>query len=327
MTDQLRQTEVLRIFRGTSTYISGAKIAQTLGITRSAVWKIISRLRAMGYEFESLPAKGYRLLTLPEFSSEEVRHSLIGLHLFMPENIHFYQSLESTNITATEFAAHGAPSGTIVVAEQQVAGRGRLTRVWESPPGVNIYMSVLLRPDLALREITILTLLAGVACASALRGCCDCTVHLKWPNDLLVGKRKLGGILTELRADPDRVQFAVIGIGINVNMRKRDMPPSIRMVATSVSQETGQAVSRSAILSAVMHQFDKWLLILAQHGKRPILDEWQSLSSTIGKTVTIASSNRSLTGVAEGIDDDGFLIVRLPNGTLTQVHAGDVNHV
>ena len=327
MTKLNRSAEVLTLLKRSATFVSGAKIASALGITRAAVWKKICRLRDQGYRIEAFPARGYRLAGVPEFSLQEIQDAVGQLRIFSPDKIHFYEKLASTNATAVELANAGCPDGTIVVTDAQSAGRGRMARTWSSPPGVNIYMSIILRPTFELRDAAILTLLAGVACARALRHCSECEVSLRWPNDLLIGTLKVGGILTELRADPDRIQFAVIGIGINVNYHRHSMPDEIQEIATSVAHEAGKRFSRSAVLACLIREMDTWLNILAAEGKRPVLDAWLALSSTIGKTVTITTPSESLHGRAETLDDEGFLLVRLESGALQRVHAGDVAYV
>lgn len=327
MTERPRNNDVLSTLRDRTDYVSGADIASGLGITRAAVWKQIAKLRDSGYIIEASPAKGYRLSATPEYSIEEVRAGLGPLKFFEPENILFFKSLPSTNSTAAELAAREEIDGLIVVADNQTAGRGRLTRTWVSPAGANIYMSAALRPDMPPKDATILTLLAGVATASALREHTSLDIRLKWPNDLLVGSKKLGGILTEMRAIPDRIQFAVIGIGINVNARIAYMPVDIRTLATSIVDETGATCSRSIILSALIKSLDAWLTILGTHGKMPIITEWRRLSCTIGKTVSVLQGDMTVRGLAEDVDDEGFLLVRQSDGTLSSVYAGDVSHV
>jgi BirA family biotin operon repressor/biotin-[acetyl-CoA-carboxylase] ligase len=188
-------------------------------------------------------------------------------------------------------------------------------------------MSAILRPDMPPKDATILTLLAGVASATALRECTGVNVLLKWPNDLMVGRKKLGGILTEMRAVPDRIQFAVMGIGINVNYHVAYMPKSIRPIATSLAHEAGSCFSRSQILSALITSLDEWLVVLREEGKGPILTEWLKLSCTIGRAVSVSLGNTSARGVAQGLDNEGFLIIRQEDGTLQKVLAGDISHV
>lgn len=327
MTERPRSDDVLSTLRNHPDFVSGADIASSLGITRAAVWKQIAKLRDSGYTIDASPAKGYRLTATPEYSIEEVRAGLGHLKFFPLKNIRFFTSLPSTNSTAAELVASEGADGLIVVADHQTAGRGRLARTWFSPPGVNIYMSAALRPDMPPKDATILTLLAGVAAASALREQTGVNIRLKWPNDLLVGSKKLGGILTEMRAIPDRIQFAVIGIGINVNAHIADLPVDIHTLATSIADEAGAVYSRSMILSALIKSLDTWLAILSTQGKMPVISEWLKLSCTIGKTVSVLQGNTTVTGIAEDVDNEGFLLVRQSDGTLCSVYAGDVLHV
>ncbi|KAF0182084.1 MAG: BirA family transcriptional regulator biotin operon repressor / biotin-acetyl-CoA-carboxylase ligase [Nitrospirae bacterium] len=327
MVDSKHSVDILSLLKKRTSFVSGAEIATTLGITRAAVWKRISRLRKEGYSIEALPAKGYRLAGVPEFSVKEALSSLGQLKTFSADNILFYPALASTNATAVEIAGTGCPDGTVVVADAQSAGRGRMARIWNSPPGVNIYMSIVLRPAIAVRDAAVLTLLTGVACAKALHHCSGTEISLKWPNDLLIGNRKVGGILTELRADPDRIQFAVIGIGINVNYHKEHMPRDISEIATSLAHESRMRFSRTEVFATVILQMDKWLNIFENHGKKPVLDEWLTLSSTIGKKVTISTHRGTLHGLAEALDDEGFLLVRVDDGSLQHIHTGDVTYV
>ncbi|HSW64889.1 MAG TPA: biotin--[acetyl-CoA-carboxylase] ligase [Dissulfurispiraceae bacterium] len=327
MINHKQSADVLTLLKGRTTFVSGTEIATACGITRAAVWKRISRLRKEGYSIEAFPAKGYRLSGAPEFSVKEALRSLGQLKTFSADKISFYPALASTNSTAVELAGAGCPDGTVVVADVQSSGRGRMARTWNSPPGVNIYMSIILRPTIAMRDAGVLTLLTGVACANALHHCSRCEISLKWPNDLLIGTCKVGGILTELRADPDRIQFAVIGIGINVNFHKEHMPREISQIATSLAHESGKRFSRTEVLAAVILQMDKWLNIFESEGKKPVLDEWLTLSSTIGKKVTVTTHRGTLHGLAEAIDDEGFLLVQPDSGSLQRIHSGDISYV
>ena len=223
-----------------------------------------------------------------------------------------------------EMAAQGCAEGTIVMAETQTTGKGRLGRSWISPAGKNLYMSIVLRPAMSPRDATALTLLSAVACASAIRSFSSVAVTIKWPNDIMVGDRKLGGILTEIKADIDRITHAVVGIGINVNLSIADMSDEIKDIATSVIDQTGEPSSRTELAGEVIKEFNKWYGLLMTRGKQVIIDEWLALSSTIGKLVLVSSGKVHLEGSAEGIDDEGLLILKLADGTYRKVSAGDV---
>jgi BirA family biotin operon repressor/biotin-[acetyl-CoA-carboxylase] ligase len=185
-------------------------------------------------------------------------------------------------------------------------------------------MSIILRPEISPRDATSLTLLAAVACSSAIRRSASIPVSIKWPNDLTVGQRKMGGILTEIKADIDRINYAIVGIGINVNLTAEDIPEEIKSIATSIFIETGGHFSRSALAGAIILDFDMWYGLLLTKGKKVIADEWLTMSSTIGKCIRVAAGNQMFEGVAEGIDDEGLLIVKLNDRTYRKVSAGDV---
>ncbi len=201
--------------------VRGPELARALGLSRAGLWKRIQALRRRGYRIEASRA-GYRLLQAPELSAEE-------LQALLPQRLILYKELAgSTNDLAHQLAQKGAPGGSLVVADAQSHGRGRMGRAWVSPPGVNLYMSMLLRPALSPQEAQLLTLAVALATAQAIKGHTGLQVALRWPNDLLVGRKKLGGVLLEMRTEPDRLLYVVAGIGVNVNARKTDFPPSLR---------------------------------------------------------------------------------------------------
>jgi BirA family transcriptional regulator, biotin operon repressor / biotin---[acetyl-CoA-carboxylase] ligase len=275
---------------------------------------------------ESLPAKGYLLVKSPDLCIPDLKKNIstskkIGHEIFL------YDSVFSTNTVAMELASQGFPDGTVVIADAQTAGKGRLGRSWSSPPGKNLYMSIILRPGISPRDATALTLLGAVACASALRRSASVPVSIKWPNDLMIGHCKIGGILTEIRADLDHINYAIVGIGININLTDEDMTDDIKAIATSIFIETGGRFSRSELAGAIILDFDKWYGRLLTKGKNIIANEWLTMSSTIGKRIRVTAMNQTFEGVAEGIDDEGLLIVKLLDGMYRKVSAGDVTMV
>jgi BirA family biotin operon repressor/biotin-[acetyl-CoA-carboxylase] ligase len=317
---------IIILLKESSGYLSGAAMATQLGVTRAAVWKAIGLLKKDGYVIESLPAKGYLLVKSPDLCIPDLKNNIsaskkIGRELFL------YESVPSTNTVAMDLASQGCPDGTVVISDAQTAGKGRLGRSWSSPPGKNLYMSIVLRPGISPRDATALTLLAAVACASALRRSTSVPVSIKWPNDLIIRQRKIGGILTEIRADLDRINYAIVGIGININVAEEDMTDDIKAIATSVFLETGVHFWRSELAGAIILDFDKWYGRLLSEGKKDIVNEWLALSTTIGKHIRVTLMNQTFEGVAEGIDDEGQLIVKLINGMYRKVSAGDVTIV
>jgi BirA family biotin operon repressor/biotin-[acetyl-CoA-carboxylase] ligase len=314
--------KLLKLLEGArGSFVSGEEIARALGVSRAALWKRVNSLRGKGFKIESRRGMGYRLASAPEFSAEEIKSTARGR---LGKEMVFLENATSTNDVAMGLAAEGAAHGTVVVADRQSRGRGRLGRHWVSPAGENIYMSVVLRPALHPRDATLLTLLSSVACAQAVKETTGLEAEIKWPNDVQVGGKKLGGILLETRTEPDRVTHAVVGIGINVNMRAGDFPASIKKTATSVLRETGKKFRRTPIASAIINQMDQELKRLEKEGRGPLLARWKELSSTLGRKVKVTGGDGTLSGTAMGIDDEGRLLLRLANRRLKKISSGDI---
>ncbi len=321
---RIKRDEIVGLLRESGGYLSGAEMASRMGVSRAAIWKTIGLLKKEGYVIESSPAKGYMLVKSPDLCISDLKKTIPNSVVRIGCELLFFDSVSSTNSTAMELASQGCREGTVVLADSQTAGKGRLGRTWISPAGRNLYMSVVLRPEILPRDATALTLLAAVACASAIRRISAIPLSIKWPNDLIVGHRKIGGILTEVRADIDRINYAVVGIGVNVNLTPDDIPDEIKAIATSIFMESRGNISRNELAEAVITELDKWYGILFTEGKKVIMDEWLELSSTIGRPVHVVTGSLTFDGVAEGIDDEGVLIVRLADGTYRKVSAGDV---
>ncbi len=237
--------------------------------------------------------------------------------------IFFYETVGSTNTVASDLAEKTI-EGAVVVADSQQKGRGRLGRKWESPPGVNIYVSIILRPKIEPKEATLITIMAAVACTTALRRVTGLHVTIKWPNDLMVSDKKIGGILSELKTDHGRIIYAVVGIGINVNVDIDTYPADVQEIATSVKNETGMSYSREVVISEILNEIDYWYKILNGMGKGILLLEWQKLTSTLGREVKVTVGKETFTGLAESIDSEGMLILRLPSGMLKKINSGNL---
>ncbi len=239
-----------------------------------------------------------------------------------------YGAVNSTNTLAVGLSLKYPESEIAIIADSQVKGKGRLGRAWVSPPGCNIYMSVVLHTELATEEATLLTIAAAVACASALRNKCGLDVNIKWPNDLMVCHRKIGGILTELKSGRGRInKLVVIGIGINVNSRLTDFPEELRSGATSLKEETGKYFERSGMIAEILNEFEKWYKKLLNEGRFSLLKEWRRLSSTLGTRVRVAMGTDIFSGFAEDIDEQGRLILKLASGARMVVSAGDLTEL
>lgn len=304
-------------------FLSGEEISNRLSISRTAVWKQINQLRELGYEFEAVSRKGYRLIYKPDSYNQEdilqhVKTTVFG------RKIHLLESAFSTQMEAIQLAEEGADAGTLVIADMQTNGRGRLGRNWFSPAGKGIWMSLILRPELPIRQMPQLTLLTGVAVCSAIRNVTGLTAGLKWPNDILIEGRKICGILLEAATEDNQVRYCIAGIGIDVNMSEQDYPEELRSIATSLKMEAGSSVSRSRLIGEVMNELEKRYIQYEQEGFSPILKEWEALSASIGKQVRSVSLHDVIEGTAIGLDESGGLIVLTNEGRQTTIFSGEV---
>lgn len=314
------EEKILNIFRkDPDGFISGEDISESLKISRSAVWKHIEKLRELGYEFDAVPHLGYRLKSIPDrLYSEEISYGM-GDNIF-GRQILYYSTLDSTNTTCFNMAVKGSKEGTVVISEGQTKGKGRLSREWISPKHRGIYMSVLLRPQITPFQAPRITLTAAVSTALAIREATGCMATIKWPNDILVDGKKLGGILTEMDAESDMVNFIVVGIGINVNTKTNELPKG----ATSIYKQTGAKASRIELVRKILQKLQQYYILFSDNGFDTIRDEWQMMAATLGKRVRASCMNKKIEGEAVGIDADGALIIRLDNGFQEKILAGDI---
>jgi len=296
--------------------VSGTKIAQEISSSRSEVWRLIQQLRGLGVDVAGHPATGYQLLSVPDLLLPEVLRSLLRGTIFDAHLKHFYK-IGSTNSAAMAAAADGAPEGTVFLAEEQTAGRGRGANSWQSPRSTGIYCSAILRPALPPSDVLVLSLAAGLAVQAAIQQV-DSRVHadLKWPNDLLIDGKKVCGILTEMNAEATRVRYLVVGVGLNVNQSSfpKDLP------ATSLSLVTGSEWSRVDLTSALLKSLDREYRTLMEDSdeRHSILRRFAENSSWVhGKDVRIEENGSAFEGTTEGLDQRGFLQVRTSKGTQT----------
>jgi len=312
---------VLQVLRGAADAISGEYLAAQLGLSRAAVWKRVHRLKARGYVIEGSPRRGYRLLAVPDkLLPEEVLQGL-KTRLFTGP-VHHFETLDSTNDLAKELAARGAPEGTVVVAETQTRGRGRLDREWNSPPGVGLYVSLVLRPMLPPMELPQITLTTAVAVVRAVRRVAGLAPGIKWPNDLLINGKKLGGILTEMETEIDRIRHVVVGLGLNVN--NPGFPPELTATATSLALEAGRTFSRVNLLQAWLEEFEALYGRFLNQGFPEILEEWKGAAVTLGKMVTVRQGPREISGQALDVAPDGALLLRTADGEMVRVTSGEI---
>lgn len=306
-------------------YTSGEALSGKLGLSRTAVWKHVESLRGKGYRIEAVPARGYRLVEVPDRLTPLEVTPLLDTH-DLGRVIHHHESLPSTNELAFRLATDGADHGEVVVTEQQTAGKGRRGRAWVSPPHLNLYFSAILRPELPPHRAPELTLVAAVALAETLADA-GAEARIKWPNDVQIDGRKVAGILTELSANPDQVNFVVLGIGVNLNAQPEHFPEEVRATATSLSQALGQRVPRAVFTASLWTRLEEWLDLYLETGFDAVRQRWKELSATLGQDVLVRTDRQELRGVAEDIDPSGALLVRTADGTLERVLAGDVEQL
>ncbi|WP_282935602.1 biotin--[acetyl-CoA-carboxylase] ligase [Paenibacillus sp. RC67] len=308
-------------------FLSGEEISTKLNCSRTAIWKHIERLRQEGYEFEAVSRKGYRLTAKPE--KLDVQDILKRLETsVLGRTIHYYDEVDSTQTVARSLVSQGAEEGTLVVAEQQTAGRGRLGRKWHSPKGKGLWMSLVLKPRIPLQFTPQLTLLIAVALCRALRQITALPIGIKWPNDLLIEGKKISGILLESSAEDENVQHVVAGVGISVNLTAEDYPDDeLRAKATSLAIEAGKKLDRTDILCQFLKELETVYALYHEQGFAPIKLLWEALSVSLHRPVTCQTPKGLLEGYAVGIDDSGALTVRLSDGSTTQWYSGDIQFV
>ncbi|MCD6162670.1 MAG: biotin--[acetyl-CoA-carboxylase] ligase [candidate division Zixibacteria bacterium] len=309
--------------KNSNRFTSSREISEALSITRHIVYDSISFLRNCGYTIEASRNLGYKLLKSPD----SILPVEIAAGLSCQINacrIFSYKSVDSTNITAHNLAKCGMPEGTLIIADSQKKGRGRMGRKWHSPSGKGLYFSLILRPKLPPDKIAGLSLATGLALTRAINIITGFQMQMKWPNDILYKKKKLAGILVELVAELDKVEYMIVGIGINVNHTKRDFPLSLQLKSTSLKMISRNAVSRVALLQEVLVQFESLYKMFCLHGFRYLRSELIKHSAVIGKRVALKTGKQKITGRAVGFDDMGGLIVKSKKG-LRSYSAGDVS--
>ncbi|PLR99722.1 biotin--[acetyl-CoA-carboxylase] ligase [Bacillus sp. T33-2] len=323
MQSELRRKLIDAFTDADQEFLSGQYLADLAGCSRTAVWKHIEELRKDGFEFEAVRRKGYRILkTSQKVSADEISFGLKTE--FLGRNLHYEDSVDSTQKIAHRLAYDGAPEGTVVIAEEQTSGRGRMDRKWHSPKYTGIWMSVLLRPNIPPQKAPQLTLIAAVAIVQAIEETTGLIPEIKWPNDILIDGKKVTGILTELQAESDRINAIIIGIGINVNQKKEDFPDEIAEVASSLAIKAGSPLSRVKLVQAVLKNLEKLYITYLDAGFYPVKLLWESYAVSIGKVVTARTLTGSIKGKALGITDDGVLMIEEPTGEIRHVYSADI---
>ncbi len=307
-----------------ATGVSGAELAKQLKVSRAAVWARIEDLRKVGYDIAASPHQGYVLRATPDLLHADDLLSRLGKVKTIGRDIRVFGETSSTNDVVEKLARDGVGEGIVVFAETQTKGRGRLGRRWVSPPGKGLWFSVLLRPDLRPQSATQLTVISAVAVARAIERQTGLTPEIKWPNDIVFGHRKCVGILLELGAELDHIRHVVLGIGIDVNVAEDELPEEVRPIATSLQAEAGRPIDRPELAAAVIRELDSAYARLKAGDFHEISDEWMRRCTTLGKRVRIRIGDRTFSGTAEALDEEGALLVRSEHGRLERIVGGDV---
>lgn len=301
------KSEILEALRETDGYVSGQDLCNKFGVSRTAVWKAIKQLKEAGYEIEAVPNKGYHIVSAPDLMNKVELESIRNT-TWAGQEIYYYDVTDSTNIRAKELAEEGHPGGTLVVADRQEAGRGRRGRSWDSPSGTGIFMTLLLKPDMNPNHASMLTLVAAMAVARAISQCADTEALIKWPNDIVIGGKKICGILTEMSAQFDFINHIVIGIGINVH--NEHFPEEIAETAGSILLQTGKRIRRAELIEQILEQFEHYYAIFMEtEDLSGLVKEYNSILVNMNKSVRVLDPKEPFEGKAMGITKKGELIV------------------
>lgn len=317
------KSEILRLLKETDGYVSGQELCEHFGVSRTAVWKVIKQLEAEGYEIEALRNKGYRLRQSGDILTKAELESSIDTE-WAGSNILYFDETDSTNTAAKRAAEAGAPHGTLVVADYQSMGKGRRGKSWAAPHGVGIWMSLVMRPELHPRCASMLTLVAAMAVSEGIEETTGVESKIKWPNDIVVGGKKICGILTEMSTELECINYVVTGMGINVN--NEDFPEEIDKVATSLYLETGKSMGRSVIVNAVMAAFERNYGIFMKTGDMSgLVEAYNSRLANKDNEVKVLAAGGEYTGISQGIDEDGELLVQTEDKEVHRVISGEVS--
>jgi len=319
--------KVLEVLEQADVPLSGELISTKMGITRAGVWKHINELRALGYDISSSQKEGYRLIRtsnrlLPYEVQKKLQTQFIG------RKMHYLENTPSTNWVGKQICSEGDMEGIhglVIIAEEQTGGIGRMGRSWVSPSG-GIWITIVLKPGIPIDHVFMVTMAGSVAVARAIRKEFDLGALIKWPNDILIGNKKVAGLLLELSAEADIIHHCLLGIGIDVNVTLNQFSPDLQKEITSISTEVGHEIDRTTFLARILKEFENRYLLIESGEYEAIIREWKSLSCTLEHRVHITTMKNSFEGEAIDIDEFGALIIRKDNGKIERVIAGDCIH-
>lgn len=319
------KAEILKMLKEADDHISGQQLCEQFQVSRTAVWKVINQLKEEGYQVEAVRNKGYRIIESPDvLTREELAVQIGDATRWAGQEIVCFTETDSTNVRARKLGENGAAHGTLVVAEQQTAGRGRRGRGWESPAGSSIYMSLLLRPEFLPNKAPMLTIVMAYSVATALREQTGLDFLIKWPNDIVLNGKKVVGILTEMSTEIEYINHVVIGVGINVNTEA--FPEEICATATSIRRESGKTWRRAELIAAILRQFEvQYERFVKEEDLAYLREAYDAILVNCNREVRILGEKDGYRAVALGIDDQGELLVRKEDGTVTSVYAGEVS--
>ena len=317
------KSQILALLRENDGYLSGQDLCRRFGVTRAAIWKAIGQLKKEGYEIDAVRNRGYRLAAMPDVLSRNELESRLHTK-WAGRNLEYHDSLGSTNVRAKLLAEEGAPEGTLVVADAQTSGRGRRGRSWTSPAGKNLYFTLLLRPDFIPDKAPMLTLVMALAVQKAIEETCGCKAGIKWPNDIVLNGKKITGILTEMSVQSDYIDNVVIGVGVNV--KAQEFTPELSDKAASLEAELKKSISRALLLEKIMEHFEHdYALFLKKLDLSLLMEEYNACLVNLGREVQVLEPAGAYNGMAEGINEKGELMVRLPDGRIKEIYAGEVS--
>lgn len=317
------KSDILHILRERNDYVSGQELCSRFGVSRTAVWKAIRQLREEGYEIEAIPNRGYHITGYPDVvSAQEIESRLTTA--WVGRQVVYEPVVDSTNNKAKRLAEEGAGHGTLVLADQQSQGKGRRGRSWSTPPGTAVAMTVIVRPGMRPEQASMLTLIMGLAVASACRSLFELDAQIKWPNDIVIGGKKLCGILTEMSAEMNEIHYLVIGTGINVNME--EFPMEIRDTATSLCLELGKKVRRADVIQRCLEYFEQYYDVFMETENLSRLQKlYNQLLVSRDRQVRVLTPGNEYQGISRGINDKGELLVEREDGKTEAVYAGVVS--
>lgn len=317
------KAEILKLLRESSDYVSGQELCERFGVSRTAVWKAIGQLKKEGYEIEAVQNRGYMLKDHEDvFGQHELESRMKTRWAGHP--VCYYESVGSTNQQAKLNAENGCGQGTLVVADMQTAGRGRRGKAWSSPPGTNVYFTLILKPEYDPDCVSMVTLVMALAVAEGIRATCGVEAGIKWPNDIVADGKKLCGMLTEMSMERDYIHHVVVGAGINV--KRQEFAPEIAMTAVSLEQICGREVSRAQLIANVMKAFEDYYDRFEQeHSLAGLLEPYNRLLVSRDREVCVLDPKGDYRGISRGVNTRGELLVELADGRVTEVYAGEVS--